>query len=67
MKTNSFACGIFRIRSIVLCLAIVGLVVVEVGMGESLAFRYGQYTVTQTSQAPSLSLGDLMSAAPVVR
>ena len=69
MKTNSFVRSILRIRVTVLCLAIVGLVVVEIGFGESLAFRYGQYTAarTQAPQAPSLSLGDLMSAAPVLR
>jgi hypothetical protein len=69
MKTNSFVRGILRIRAILLCLAIVGLVVAEVGFGQSLAARFGQYTATQTQaqQAPSLSLGDLMSAAPVVR
>jgi hypothetical protein len=69
MKTNSFARGILRIRAIVLCLAIGGLVVVEIGLGESLAARYGQYTAAQTQapQVPSLSLGDLMAAAPVVR
>jgi hypothetical protein len=69
MKTNSFVRGILRIRAIVLCLAIVGLVVVEVGFGQSLAARFGQYTAAQTqaSQAPSLSIGDLMSVAPVLR
>ena len=69
MKTNSFVRSILRIRVTVLCLAIVGLVVAEIGFGESLASRYGQYTAAQTQapQAPSLSLGDLMSAAPVLR
>jgi hypothetical protein len=67
MKTNFFAHSILRIRAIVLCLAIVGLVVAEVGFGQSLAARFGQYTAAQTPQAPSLSIGDLMSAAPVVR
>ena len=69
MKTRSFVRGILKIRAIVLCLAIVGLVVAEVGFGQSLAARFGQYTAAQTQapQAPSLSLGDLMSAAPVVR
>jgi hypothetical protein len=69
MKTNSFARGILKIRVIVLCLAIVGLALAEVGLGESLVARYGQYTAAQTqaSQAPNLSLGDLMAAAPVVR
>ena len=65
MKTNSFVRGILRIRVIVLCLALVGLVVAEVGFGQSLAARFGQYTAAQTQapQAPSLSLGDLMAAA----
>ena len=69
MKTNSFVRGILRIRAIVLCLAIVGLVVAEVGFGVSLASRYGQYTAAQTQapQVPNLSLSDLMSAAPVIR
>jgi hypothetical protein len=69
MKTNSFVRHIHRIRAIVLCLAIVGLVVAEVGFGQLLASRYGHYTAAQTQaqQAPSLSLGDLMSATPVVR
>ena len=69
MKTNSFVRSILRVRVTVLCLAIVGLVVAEVGFGQSLAARFGQYTAAQTQaqQAPSLSLGDLMSAAPVVR
>jgi hypothetical protein len=69
MKTNSFVRSILRIRVTVLGLAIVGLVLAEVGFGTSLASRYGQYTTAQTQaqQAPSLSLGDLMSAAPVVR
>lgn len=69
MKTNSFARGTLRIRAIVLCLALVGLVVVEFGLGESLVVRYGYFNAVQSQaqQAPSLSLGDLMSAAPVVR
>ena len=69
MKTNPFARGILRIRFIVFCLAIVGLVVAEVGLGESLAARFGQYTAvqTQTPQVPSLGVGDLMNACPVVR
>ena len=68
MKTNSFARGILKIRVIALCLASVGLAVVEVGIGESVAARYGQYTATQNQapQAPNLSIGDLMAAASVV-
>ena len=69
MKTNSFARGILKIRVIVLCLSIVGLAVVEVGLGESMAARYGQYTAAQNQapQAPNLSIGDLMAAASIVR
>jgi hypothetical protein len=65
MKTNSFARRILRIRATVLCLAIVGLVVAEIGFGESLASRYGQYTASQTQapQAPSVGISDLMAAA----
>ena len=69
MKTNPFARGVLRIRAIVLCLAIVGLAVVEVELCESLSARFGQYPAaeTQVTQAPRLSLGDVMGAVPVVR
>jgi hypothetical protein len=69
MKTNSFPPGIIRIRVIALCLAIVGLAVAEVGFGAPLAGRYGQYTAAQSHapQAPSLSIGDFMAAASVIR
>jgi hypothetical protein len=69
MKTNSFARGILKIRGIVLGLAIVGMVGVEFGLGESLAARFGRYTAAQTQapQASNLSIGDLMAAASVIR
>ena len=69
MKTTSFARGIFRIRRIVLGLALVGTVVIAFGAGEFLATRVGPYTAAQTQapQAPNLSLGDLMAAGAVVR
>ena len=69
MKINAFARGILKIRAIVLGLAIVGMVGVEFGLGESFAARFGQQTAAQTEcpQAPSLSFGDLMAAAPVLR
>jgi hypothetical protein len=69
MKTNPFARGVLRIRAFVLCLAIVGLAAVEVELCESLSSRFGQYTAAQNqvTQAPRLSLGDVMGAAPVVR
>jgi len=69
MKTNPIARDVIRIRAIMLCLAIVGLAVVEVKLCESLSARFGQYTAAQTQvmQAPRLSLGDVMGAAPIVR
>ena len=69
MKTNSFARRLLRIRAIALALAIVGLVGVEVGLGASLAARFGQSTAAQAEapQAPSMGLGDLMAACPSVR
>jgi hypothetical protein len=65
MKTNSFVRGILRIRTIVFCLTIVGLVVAEVRFGHSLAARIGQTTVRQTDSpaAPNASISDLMAAA----
>ena len=65
MKTNSFVRSILRIRVTVLCLAIVGLVVAEVGFGRSLAARIGQTTARQTDSpaAPSVSISDFMAAA----
>ena len=69
MKTNPIARSLLRVRFIAPCLAIVGLAVVEFGLGEYLVVRYGFFNVvpTQTQQASSLSIGDLMAAAPVVR
>jgi hypothetical protein len=69
MKTNRSARRIVRIRAIVLVLALIGLSVAEVGLGGSLAARYGQYTSSQTgsSQAPNMSIGDFLATAPVVR
>ena len=69
MKTNRIARSILKIRLIVISLAIVGLAVAEVGLGGSIAARFGQYTAPQTQgpQVPSLSVGDFMAAASVVR
>ncbi len=69
MKTNSSARSILRIRAIGFALAIVGLVGVEVGLGASLAARFGRSTAAQTgaSQARSLGVGDFVAAWPVVR
>jgi hypothetical protein len=65
MKANSFVRGILRIRVTVLCLAIVGLVVAEVGFGQSLAARIGQTTSRQTDSpaTPNVIISDLMAAA----
>ena len=65
MKTSSSARRLVRIRGIVTCLALVGMVGVAVGLGESLAARVGQTTVPQTEslQTPNASLADLMAAA----
>ena len=69
MKTNPFARSLLRIRFVALCLAVVGLGVVELGVGQSLVVRYGYLNAVQTQalQAPGMSMGDLMAAAPVVR
>ena len=65
MKTNSFARGILRIRAIVICLCIVGMVGVSFCLSESLAARIGQTTARQTDSpaAPNVSLSDMMAAA----
>ena len=69
MKTNAIARSILRIRAIVLCLALVGLAVVEFGLGQSLAARYGQYNAgqTQAPPAPSLSIGEFMAWVATIR
>ncbi len=69
MKTHPFARSLLRIRAVVFALAMVGLVGVEVGLGPSLAARFGQSTAAQTEapQAPSLGVGDFMAACPVAR
>ena len=65
MKTSSFAHRLARIRVILLCLAIAAIGGLEFQISQSLAARFGQTTARQTeaSQAPTVSLGDLMVAA----
>jgi hypothetical protein len=65
MKTNAFARSILQVRVTVLCLAIVGLALAEVGFGTSLASRCGQYSARQTDSAaaPSVGISDMMAAA----
>jgi hypothetical protein len=69
MKTNTSARVIKGMRMIAVSLAIVAVAIAELGLSRSLDARYGHPNTaqTQTSQAPSLGFGDLMSAAPVVR
>ena len=65
MKTNPFARGILKVRVIVFCLAVVGMVGVGFGLGESVTVRWGQTTDPQAEvpQAPNASFADLMAAA----
>ena len=56
-------------RITALWFAIIGLAVVELGLGQSLMVRYGQVNTVQTQvpQGPSMSIGDLMAAGPGLR
>jgi len=64
MKTNRTAHWIVRIRSILLGVALVGLVGVACRFGKFAAVRSAQATALHTgcSQAPNLSLGDILDA-----
>jgi hypothetical protein len=65
MKTNRSALWIVRIRGIMLSLALVGMVGVAFGFGESLAARFGQTSASHSAgaPAPNVNLGDLIAAA----
>ena len=65
MKTSRSARRFVRIRGIVMCFALVGMVGVALSLGESLAVRVGQTTAPQTEvpQAANASVADLMAAA----
>jgi flagellar basal body-associated protein FliL len=65
MKTNSSARRFVRIRGIVICLALVGMVGIAFWSGASLATRVGQTTAPQTEgpQAPNVNFADLMASA----
>ena len=65
MKTNRSARCMVKIRGIVICLALVGMVGVAFWSGEALAARFGQITVPQSEfpPLPHASLADLMAAA----
>lgn len=61
MKRNSSAHSTARI--IVACLAIAGLVALEVAVSKSLVSKIGQVTttLTNTPQAPSMDMSDLLA------
>jgi hypothetical protein len=65
MKTNRSARWIVRIRGLMICLALVGMVGVAFWSGKSLAARVGPTTSPQTEclQIPKGSLADLIAAA----
>ncbi len=65
MKTNPSARRIRNFRVTALCVAIAAIVGVEFKVGESLASRFGQVTVcrSESPQAPSMDISDLMATA----
>lgn len=65
MKTNRSARRIVRVRSIMICLALVGMVGGAFWSGQSLAMRVGQTAAPQTESAPAPNWGlsDLIAAA----
>ncbi len=65
MKTSSSARRVLKARVAALCIAILGVVVAEFAMGESLAARIGQVTAPQVAgpQAPCMGISDLMLVA----
>ena len=66
MKTNASAQYLVRIRVIMVCAALAAIAGLELFLSESLAARIGQTTARQTDSttAPSVSIADLMAAAP---
>ena len=64
MKTSSSARKVVKIRRFALCLVFVASVGFAFGLGETVATRVGQSTARQTEspQAPSVSLGELLAA-----
>jgi hypothetical protein len=65
MKSNRAARRFVRIRRIVLCLALVGMVGIAYWSGESLALRFGRTTAPQTESwyPPNASLADMLASA----
>ena len=64
MKTNRSARKVRTLRITILCLAIAASAGIAFSMGESLAARFGQATVSQTEgpQAPNMDLAVLMAS-----
>ena len=64
MKTNRSARMIVRIRSMAICLSIIGMVGVAFWLGESLAALLGQVSTLQVDspQAQNINLGALIAA-----
>jgi hypothetical protein len=65
MKINSSARRFVKIRSIVFCLALIGMVGIAFSLGEFLAGRVGRIPAPQTEvqPVPNASIADLMFAA----
>ena len=65
MKTNSWVRFTVRIRVVIFCAALAAIVGLELSVSESLAARIGQITARQTDspQAPSVGIADMMAAA----
>jgi len=65
MKTNRLARRLGKFRGILVCLALVALMATEFWLCESSATHIGQNTALRTDslQAPSVGLSDLMVAA----
>jgi len=64
MKTNPAARSLVKIRCLLLCASLAAIVGLEFYFGAAFAARIGQTTVIQTDgpAAPSMNLGDVMSA-----
>ena len=64
MKTNQSARWIVKVRGIVICWALFGMIGIALWSGESLASRFGQVTPSQTliPPVPSFGIGDLFAA-----
>lgn len=69
MKSNTFARNVVKVRVIILGLAIVSLVTSEVGLAGSVVQRSGHLSSVsvKTCEAPSMSIGEILAAAPGMR